>query len=174
MMMIPTLLSERLTLRAPSLGDFEAITTFRASERSHFVGGPSSEAESWQYLAAMIGHWHLRGYGRWIVAETGAEETALGIVGPLCPVDWPEPEIAWTMFANGEGKGYAYEAALLARDYAYQTLEWPTAASFVNADNAPSLALARKLGCRIDGTFEHGKFGTMQIWRHPSPAEVLA
>ncbi|QXT39534.1 GNAT family N-acetyltransferase [Gymnodinialimonas ceratoperidinii] len=174
MLIIPTLLSERLTLRAPNLGDFEAIAAFRASERSHFVGGPSTEGESWQYLAALIGHWHLRGYGRWIVAETGNEEEALGIVGPLCPVDWPEPEIAWTMFEKGEGKGYAYEAALLARDYAYQTLEWQTAASFVHAENAASLALARKLGCHLDGTFEHGRFGTMQIWRHPSPAEVSA
>ncbi|OAN70323.1 acetyltransferase [Jannaschia sp. EhC01] len=174
MMMIPTLLSERLTLRAPSLGDFEAIAAFRASDRAAFVGGPSTEAQSWQYLAAMIGHWHLRGYGRWIVAETGNEDVALGIVGPLCPVDWPEPEIAWTMFEAGEGKGYAYEATLLARDFAYQTLDWTTAASFVNAANTRSIALAEKLGCHREGSFEHGVFGTMDIWRHPSPEEVLA
>lgn len=173
-MMIPTLLSERLTLRAPCLDDFEAIAAFRASDRAAFVGGPSSKANSWQYLAALIGHWQLRGYGRWIVTETGAEETALGIVGPLYPLDWPEPEIAWSMFEGSEGKGYAYEAARLARDYAYQTLEWETAASFVNPENTRSVALAKKLGCKPEGTFEHDVFGTLHIWRHPSPAEVLA
>lgn len=174
MLIIPTLLSERLTLRAPAPGDFEAIAAFRASERAHFVGGPSTEAESWQYLAAMIGHWHLRGYGRWIVTETGAEDTAIGIVGAHYPHGWSERELAWTMFENGTGKGYAEEAARLARDYAYQTLEWTTAVSFVDEANAASLALARKLGCRLDGTREHGPFGTMQVWRHPAPSEVLA
>lgn len=174
MMIIPTLLSERLTLRAPSLSDFDAIAAFRGSDRAAFVGGPATQAQSWQYLAALIGHWHMRGYGRWIVTETGAEETALGIVGPLFPIDWPEPEIAWSMFEAGEGKGYAFEAARLARDYAYQTLEWTTAASFVNPLNTRSVALAEKLGCRPDGSFEHGAFGTMHIWRHPSPAEVLS
>ncbi|ABD53670.1 GNAT family N-acetyltransferase [Jannaschia sp. CCS1] len=172
--MIPTLLSERLTLRGPSPSDFEAIAAFRASDRARFVGGPSSKAESWQYLAGLIGHWDMRGYGRWIITETGYEETALGIVGPHYPYDWPEPELAWTLFEGAEGKGYAFEAARLARDYAYQTLDWETAVSFVAPDNTRSLALAQKLGCGPDGTFTHEVFGTMHIWRHPSPAEVLA
>lgn len=171
---IPTLLSERLTLRAPCLDDFEALAEFRASDRAKHVGGPATKAQSWQYLAALIGHWDMRGYGRWIIAETGFEDVPLGIVGPLYPFDWPEPEIAWSMFAAGEGKGYAYEAARLARDYAYQTLEWETAASFIDPDNARSRTLAEKLGCTPDGSFEHEVFGTMHIWRHPSPAEVLA
>lgn len=174
MMHIPTLLSERLTLRAPCLDDFEAIAAFRASDRARFVGGPFTPAQSWQYLAAMIGHWDLRGYGRWVIAETGAEDVALGLVGPLFPIDWPEPEIAWTVFEAAEGKGYAFEAARLARDYAYQTLEWTTAASFVNANNTRSIALAEKLGCKPEGSFQHGIYGTMNIWRHPSPEEVLA
>lgn len=171
---IPTLLSERLTLRAPCLADFEAISDFRASDRAQFVGGPASKAKSWGYLAALIGHWDLRGYGRWIITETGGDDSALGIVGPHYPFEWPEPEIAWTVFEGGEGKGYAYEAARLARDYAYQTLEWDTAVSFVAAENTRSLALAKRLGCRPDGVFEHEVFGKMNVWRHPSSAEVLA
>lgn len=173
-MIIPTLLSERLTLRAPCLDDFEAIAEFRASDRAKFVGGPSTKGQSWQYLAALIGHWALRGYGRWIIAETGAEDVPLGLAGPFFPDDWPEPEIAWTMFEAAEGKGYAYEAARLARDYAYQTLEWTTAVSFVHPDNTRSIALAERLGCRPDGTYDHEVLGPLSIWRHPSPAEVLA
>ncbi len=170
--MIPTLQTERLTLRAPCLDDFEAIAAFRGSDRARFVGGPATKAQSWQYLAGLIGHWSMRGYGRWIITETAGDDTALGIAGLLYPYDWPEPEIAWSLFAGAEGKGYAFEAARLARDYAYQTLGWPTAASFVNPENTRSVALAEKLGCRPDGAFNHDVLGPMHIWRHPSPEEV--
>lgn len=172
-MNIPTLQTERLTLRAPRLSDFDAIAEFRASDRARFVGGPASKANSWGYLAALIGHWDLRGYGRWIITETGNDDAALGIVGPLFPFDWPEPEIAWTLFAAGEGRGIAYEAALAARTYTYGTLGWTTAASFVNPENTRSVTLAERLGCAPDGSFEHEVFGTMHIWRHPTP-EALA
>lgn len=172
--MIPVLHTERLTLRAPCLADFEAIAAFRASDRARFVGGPATKAQSWQYLAALIGHWDMRGYGRWIVTETGGDDTAIGIVGTLYPFDWPEPEIAWTLFEGGEGKGYAFEAAMAARDHAYGPLGWQTAASFVHPDNTRSLTLAKRMGCRADGQFEHEVFGPMHIWRHPAPSEVRA
>jgi len=173
-MTIPTLTTERLTLRAPAPADFEAIAAFRASDRSHFVGGPSTRSESWNYLAALIGHWTMRGYGRWIVAETGGDDTALGIVGPFYPYDWPEPEIAWTMFGGAEGKGYAFEAAFAARQFAYDNLGWTTAASFINPDNTRSLALAERLGCTEDGVHPHETLGPLHIWRHPTPKEVAA
>ncbi|MCK0168056.1 GNAT family N-acetyltransferase [Jannaschia sp. S6380] len=169
--MIPTLTTERLTLRAPKLADFDAFAAFGASDRSHFMGGPVHPANSWQKFCAVIGHWTLRGYGRWIVTEMGADQ-ALGLVGLHHPLEWPEPEIAWTLYDGAEGKGYAHEAALAARAHAYDTLGWTTAISFVDPANTRSLALARRLGCRADGTFEHAVFGTMHIQRHPGPEET--
>ncbi|MEJ6393663.1 GNAT family N-acetyltransferase [Gymnodinialimonas sp. 2305UL16-5] len=170
--MIPTLHTERLTLRAPAPQDFEAIAEFRASDRASFVGGPATKSQSWTYLSALIGHWTMRGYGRWIVTETGGDNTAIGIVGPFYPLDWPEPEIAWTLFASGEGHGYAYEAAHAARGFAYDRLGWNTAASFVNPDNIRSVALAKRLGCSPEHAFDHEVFGKLHIWRHPSAGEL--
>lgn len=171
-MSIPSLTTHRLTLRAPRLSDFDAIADFRASDRARFVGGPATKASSWGYLAALIGHWDLRGYGRWIITEKGQDEVALGIVGPFYPYDWPEPEIAWTLFEGGEGRGLAFEAATAARVYAYDTLGWTTAASFVNPENTRSVALAERMGCRPDGVHQHETFGPLHIWRHPSPQEI--
>ena len=37
---------------------------------------------------------------------------ALGVVGLFYPEGWPEPELAWSLFANAEGRGVAREAAL--------------------------------------------------------------
>lgn len=173
-MMIPTLTTERLTLRAPRLSDFDAIAAFRASDRARFVGGPASKSNSWGYLAALVGHWDLRGYGRWIITRTGDDATALGITGPFYPYDWPEPEIAWTLFDSAEGHGFAFEAAAAARSYAYTTLGWTTAASFVHPDNTRSIALAKRMGCRPDGVHQHADHGPLHIWRHPAPQEVAA
>ena len=94
---------------------------------------------------------------------------ALGVVGPFYPETWPEPEIAWTMFAAAEGRGYAYEAALAARRYAYETLGFETIISLIADGNARSIALARRLGATFEREYTHPLLGSMQLWRHPPP-----
>lgn len=166
--MIPTLQTERLTLRAPSADDFVAYAAFRVSDRAKTVGGPYSRAQAFDQLCSIIGHWQLRGYGRWMVADRQTDHP-LGIVGLYFPEDWPEPEIAWSVFAAAEGRGIAYEAALAARRYAYDTLGWTTAMSLVDPANIRSVALARRMGCTDGETYQHPTFGLMHIWRHPGP-----
>ena len=171
-MTIPTVTTERLTLRAPQLSDFDAYADFRGSDRAAFVGGPNTPAQAWQQLCALIGQWQLRGYGRWMIADKDTDEP-LGVTGLHHPVEWPEAEVAWSLFAAGEGRGIAYEAALAVRTYAYETLGWSTVISCVDSKNARSLALAKRLGCTRDGQFTHEVFGIMDVWRHPS-REALA
>ncbi|MEM7720821.1 MAG: GNAT family N-acetyltransferase [Pseudomonadota bacterium] len=165
--MIPTLTTERLTLRAPEFRDFEAFAAYRASDRARFVGGPNTRDEAWNQLCAIAGQWQLRGYGRWILADRETDE-ALGVAGIYHPDGWPEAEIGWTVFEAAEGKGYAYEAALASRDYAYDTLGWDTIISCVAPENERSLKLAHRMGCTPDGQFTHDAFGTLHIWRHPA------
>ncbi|WP_172961035.1 GNAT family N-acetyltransferase [Oceaniglobus roseus] len=167
-MLIPTLTTERLTLRAPVPADLPVFTEFRMSERSRTVGGPFTEDQAFHQFCGIFGHWNVRGYGRWIVAD-GETDAPLGIVGPFHPPNWPEPELAWTVFAAGEGRGVAFEAAQAARRHIYGTLGWPTLISCVAPDNARSLALARRMGCTADGQFEHPDHGILHIWRHPAP-----
>ena len=99
-------------------------------------------------------------------------DAPLGIVGPFFPESWPEPEIAWSVFAAGEGKGIAYEAAMASRKYAYETLGWTTAISLVDPANTRSVALAKRMGCVAGETYEHETLGVMHIWRHPAPEAV--
>jgi ribosomal-protein-alanine N-acetyltransferase len=165
---IPTLTTERLILRAPSAKDFPAYAEFCASERSRGVGGPYSRGKAFERLSALIGHWHLRGFGRWMVADPVTDE-ALGVVGLMHPDEWPEPEIAWSLFDRAEGQGIAYEAAMAARRYAYETLGWTTVVSCASGDNTRSIALARRMGATPDGAFLHPEYGRLLIWRHPGP-----
>lgn len=165
---IPTLETERLVLRAPAEGDFAAEAEFYASDASKFVGGPKRPDETWRTLAMLLGHWHMRGYGFWAIdeKETGAY---VGRAGLWFPEGWPEPEIGWTLMNHATGKGYATEAALAARAYAYDVLGWATAISLIDPANAGSIAVAERLGAEFDYSYEHPEYGTMHIWRHPAP-----
>ena len=164
----PTIDTERLRLRALGEGDFPALAAFYGSDRARFVGGPLDREATWRMLATEIGHWSLRGFGRFGVEEkhTGA---FCGIIGPWNPEGWPEPEIGWDLMNGFEGRGYATEAARAARAFAYETLGWTTAISLVADDNRGSARVAERLGARPDGRFRHHRLGEMAIYRHPAP-----
>lgn len=168
---IPTLTTERLTLRAPQMSDLDTYVEFRLSERSRLIGGPFPPETAMMSLSAIVGHWLLRGFGRWIIADR-TNDQPMGIVGPYYPAEWPEPEIAWTVFGNAEGLGIAFEAANAALDFAYDVLNWPTAVSCVSVDNTRSRALAKRLGARRDGVFEHPVYGNLEIYRHVEPGQT--
>lgn len=168
---IPTVETARLRLRAPEPRDFEAYAAFRAGERARVLGGPNDRAEAFHMFCGLVGHWHLRGFGRWLVADKATDEP-LGIVGLYHPEDWPEPEIGWSVFDAAEGKGVAFEAAEASRRYAYEVLGWTTVASLIKPDNARSAALARRMGAVIDGQHPHPTYGPLDIWRHLSPTQL--
>lgn len=169
---IPTLTTDRLTLRPLGPQDAKAFAAFYASDRSSFVGGPLSEEMAWRALSGEIGHWHMKGFGRWAVTETGNDDSCIGCIGLWEPFGWPEAEIGWDLFDGATGKGYATEAAKAARDYAYTTLGWTTAISLVAEGNSASAAVATRLGCTPDGPFTHVRFGTMTVYRHPAPEGI--
>jgi len=168
---IPTLQTERLTMRAPSADDFPALVEFYQDDRSKFVGGPMRPDQTWRALAAEIGHWTLRGYGRWSVDETSSGRFC-GMVGAWNPEGWPEPELGWDLMAGFEGKGYATEAARAALDYVYHTLGWKTAISLVADGNDGSAAVAKRLGAKWESHFVHEMHGPMNVYRHKCPESL--
>ncbi|MCA0930227.1 GNAT family N-acetyltransferase [Ruegeria profundi] len=169
---IPRLETQRLILRAPSEADLDADAAFFASDTAKYVGGPLRRDETWRIIALHFGHWALRGFGYWSVDEkdTGAY---VGRIGLWFPEGWPEPEVGWTLMTHATGKGYATEAALAARTYAYDMLGWDTAISLIDPDNNASKAVAQRLGAQFEYHYDHPKFGKSEIWRHPSPADLV-
>ncbi len=162
---IPEIETERLRLRLPAARDVAAYAAFRGSERSRTVGGPYTPAEAFEQLAGIVGQWQLRGYGRWLVADRESDE-ALGVVGIFHPEDWPEAEIGWSVFEAAEGRGIAFEAAVAARRFAFETLGRERIVSLVADDNTRSQALARRLGAEPEELFHHPGFGPLRVWRH--------
>jgi RimJ/RimL family protein N-acetyltransferase len=164
---IPVIETARLRLRGPEARDLPAYTAFYATDRSRWVGGPLDAREAWRGFAAMIGHWHLLGFGFFTVTRHG-DDRAVGRVGCLFPAAWPEREIGWTMY-EGEGEGLAFEAAQAVRDFAFRQLGWPTAVSYIAPDNTRSRQLAQRLGCVLDLEAAPLPFAEVEVWRHPAP-----
>lgn len=165
-MIAPTLHTERLTLRAPRESDLAVMAAFGASPRSAFVGGPYDLHRAWLVLLAGIGHWTLRGCGYWSV-DRRADQDFVGRVGVICPSDAPEPELAWLLFDGYEGQGYAFVAASAARDHAPNIIGLPALASFIDPANAPSRALAERMGATCESSFFE-QDTLLHLWRHPA------
>jgi RimJ/RimL family protein N-acetyltransferase len=168
---IPTVETARLKLRAHRIEDIGPEAAFYASDRARFVGGPMTAEQSWRVIAALLGHWALRGYGYWAVEEKATGQLC-GQLGLWFPEGWPEPEIGWCLHDHATGKGYASEGVRAARDYAYGTLGWTTAISLIDPGNTASARLAARVGATREGVFDHERFGRMDLWRHP--AQVAA
>jgi RimJ/RimL family protein N-acetyltransferase len=170
--MIPVLETERLLLREGRDSDIEILVAFCAdAEASKPVGGPLNRAEAWGRAAFNRGHWALRGYGNWSLEEKATGDYA-GWAGLWFPEGFPEREVGWGLMKSKRGRGYATEAALRARTYAYETLGWETAISLIAPDNPRSRAVAERLGATYERPIQHDglEFG---VYRHPS-AKSLA
>lgn len=168
----PVLETERLILRAPQASDVEPGIAFLTDDRSRYMGGPRTRFEAWRTMGHLFGHWVMRGYGMFIFCDRTSGDP-LGAVGPFNPEGWTEPEIGWSVWSPSvEGKGLAHEAALAARAHAYDVLGWTTAISYIDPENARSIALAKRLGAQVDpdGTYPDlpGWDGTL-VFRHPAP-----
>lgn len=167
--LIPTLHTERLVLRAPSMGDLPAITAFYASAQSHTVGGPRDDMMSAMTLDATIGHWVTKGYGLWAVADSGSNEW-LGRVGFIFLPGWEAPELGWAVTKQAEGRGIAYEATEAARAHGASDMGLDGVISYIRPENARSAALAERLGAVLER--EDTLRGTpVNIWRHPTLAQ---
>ena len=173
MIEIPTIQTERLILRPNRPEDFEAYAAFYATDRALLRGGRKTRYEAWVQFACEIGHWDLRGYGFWAVEEkaTGAY---CGQVGLWNPEGWPAPEVGWLVWAEHEGKGIAREAAERARAYAWDTLGWPEVASCISDGNTRSVALAERLGARLDRRVPRPGRPDALVYIHPKPTGVAA
>jgi RimJ/RimL family protein N-acetyltransferase len=165
---IPTLETERLVLRANRLGDLEPLVEFYASPRADHRGGRRDRLGAFNALAAEIGHWQLRGFGLWGVEEK-ASGAYCGQVGLYYPDGWPEPEVGWMVLEDHEGKGYAYEAALRVRAYAYDTLGWTRLVSCIRPANARSIRLAERMGARFERADTIPGGIPTHVYVHPGP-----
>ena len=94
-----------------------------------------------------------------------------GWAGVLHPLEWPEPELAYSLDQPFWGRGIATEAVRAARDWAFARLGVVRLASFIMPDNVRSARVAEKLGAVRDGTTTIRGF-QVEWWVHRRAQET--
>jgi len=145
----PTLTTDRLILRPHRPEDFDDFAALLADPTAMaFIGGAMSRALAWRHFTQNIGQWVASGFGFFLVYEREGGQL-IGRVGTHQPVGWPGTEVGWALHGHVQGKGYATEAASAAIDFAVDTLGWTEVIHCIDAENEPSMAVARRLGSRV-------------------------
>ncbi|KKB08985.1 GNAT family N-acetyltransferase [Devosia chinhatensis] len=171
--MVPVLDTERLVLRGHQTDDHAACSALWGHpDVTRYIGGrPSTPEEVWSRILRYSGHWQLLGFGYFAVIEKQSGQ----LIGEAGLADFRRdldpgldvPEAGWVFDPAWQGRGLAQEAMKA-------VLAWAAAkamdrsACLIDPENAPSLALAARLGF---GSTEkracHGRT-SLVLWRDGS------
>lgn len=151
-MLAPTLTTERLTIRAIALSDWEDYAAAWADpELTRFIGGePRDRTTSWGKFLMGAGLWPVLGYGYWTFADKGTgrylgngglaqfERGVASLEGHV--------EAGWAFAPAAWGKGYATEAMAAILSWADANHVADEIRAIIDHDNVASQRVAEKLG----------------------------
>lgn len=163
----PVLETIRLVLRGHTRADWPAHSAILMSDRAKYMDGKLDEDGAWACFASEIASWQLDGFGYWTAAQKDTGK-AVAFVGILKPSSFPETEIGWMATADGEGKGYVTEAARAALAWGFGTRGFDTLVSYIDPENAASIAVAERLGAIRDDAAPKPDDNPL-VYRHPNP-----
>jgi RimJ/RimL family protein N-acetyltransferase len=166
MKIAPIIETDRLLLREPIIEDWPSFAELMASDRASYMGGPFSLGAAWGVFCHGIALWRLFGVGN-LSIELRTSKQYLGQIEINQGFRFPEPELGWQLNAEAEGKGYAFEAAVAMRDWAFQERKLTTLVSYIDPDNSRSMRLAERLGAKIDVYARKQDPGDL-VYRHVS------
>ena len=145
--------TERLLIRTWQLPrDLDdALAVYGDPDVMHFIPIGALDREQTQGLVQrMIDRNEAQGYGIWPVVHKG-DHRVIGECGVTQIPGWePDVEIAWIFNKAYHGQGYATEAARAVIEYAFSELEITRLYALIDRFNAPSIAVANRLGMRYD------------------------
>lgn len=149
--MTPVLETERLALRELLPSDLDFVASMLADpEVMRFYPKCYTRAESGEWLDRQRRRYETDGHGLWLVSlrETGEPVGQVGLVRQQ--VDGAaEDEVGYLIARRYWRRGFAIEAALATRDYAFARGR-RRVISLIRPVNLPSQAVARKLGMAVE------------------------
>jgi RimJ/RimL family protein N-acetyltransferase len=173
------LTTERLLLRLPESGDADALhRAFGDPEVMCYVGDgkPFSFAQTEATIERFCERWRADGFGALVVERAGGG----GVVGEVDVLAWdretwayglrselgPEIdlELGWTLAREAWGRGYATEAALALRDWAFRELRPPRLISMIYPANVRSQRVAQRIGERFEREVVTASGKRTQLW----------
>ncbi len=156
-----TIRTKRLLLRPWTQADFEPFAQLNADPRvMECFPSTLSRSESDKQAEKISNLITKQGWGLWAVSVPDVAEF-IGFIG-LNPVTFsahftPAVEIGWRLAFDYWGRGYAFEGAEAALNYAFSTLHLKEVVSFTAIQNMRSRRLMEKLGMHHDpkDDFDH-------------------
>lgn len=142
--------TERLILREydPEKDFAPLYAIFTNEQAMTYYSGLKSEAETRDWIEWNRTSYAERGYGLWAVVlkESGTFIGHCGLILQRDVLDQDEVEIGYAIHPDYWGKGFATEAALASKKFAFEKLNLNRVISLINPDNKPSIAVALKNG----------------------------
>lgn len=110
---------------------------------------PLGPEDVWFRLLRDLGHWAALGYGNWSIRDRAGDY--VGSVGVLdyrrtMEPAFDAPELGWGVAPRFQGQGLAHEAVAAALAWCDTALKAPRTVCMIAPDNAPSHALAQRVG----------------------------
>lgn len=148
--------TERLYLRELTMEDKEQLTKVLSDIQSmRFYPHPFSEEEVENWINWNIDNYKKYKHGLWAVILK-AGNIFLGDCGiTIQNIDGEiVPEMGFHIIKDYCGKGYATEAALVCKKYAFEVLNYEKLYSYTILENIPSQKVAKKVGMKFYKYFE--------------------
>ena len=153
-------ITPRLLLRPWREADKAPFARMNANpEVRRYFPGLLTEAESNAAVDRYQADDSEHGYTFW-AAELRSTGEFIGFVGlhpPNPAYNFPPgaPELGWRLDQPFWGRGYATEAALACRDFAFNELSAPAVGAVTTVTNEPSMNVMHKLGMKHVSNFMH-------------------
>jgi RimJ/RimL family protein N-acetyltransferase len=140
--------TKRLILREMTQADYPALAAIMRDEQTMYAyEGPFSVTETMEWLDKQIKRYQADKFGLWAV-----ELQAIGEMIGQTGVTWQDldgrqvPEIGYLFNRAYWGHGYATEAAIACREYAFTTLGLQEVYSIIRDTNLASINVAIRNG----------------------------
>ena len=151
--------TERLLLRGLEQGDFKDVCKLLQNDEVMYAyEGAFNDQEVQNWLDRQFGRYRHDGFGLWGVVEKGSNE----LIGQ-CGITYQEfdgkrvPEIGYLFRKEFWHKGFAIEAAVACREYAFHTLGFEEVYSIIRDTNIASQKVARRNSMQKVATFINEK-----------------
>lgn len=140
--------TERLYLRRLTQADFDALCKILQDEETMYAyEGAFSDAEVQEWLDRQLARYEMWDFGLWAVVLKGSGQV-IGQCG-LTMQPWKDREvleIGYLFQRSHWHKGYATEAAMACKTYAFEVLNAPEVCSIIRDTNLPSQRVALRNG----------------------------
>ena len=157
--------TERLVIRHIAEPDIAAIASIWTDDRvTRFMGGPRDFAQLCASFRDDLSNPPSQ-FDLWPVAEKSSG-VIVGHCGLLQKIidGRDEIELTYVIASAFWGRGYASEAAMAIRDYAFHHLSVPRLVSLIDPANAASERVALKLGMKLEADTVRPSGKTLRVY----------